>query len=297
MNVPSDLVCVTSYFNPARVERRRENYEVFRRAMCLPLVTIECAFGDASFELPDAATTLRVRASDIMWQKERLLNIAVTRLPANFTKVAWVDADVVFDNPDWAWQASRLLDRCEVVQLFEHSVRLAPSRSAREVSRGFAATCAEEPPPLNPAFCSHGHPGLAWAAQRELLEQYKLYDACIAGGGDDMIAHALYGWHELCIPRYIRGSHFDHYKRWATAVHARICGHVGFIPGTIYDHWHGSPENRLYFRRHQVLANFGFDPSRHLATNSDGCWKWTNAPQELRDWVVKYFANRREDEL
>jgi len=48
---------VTSYFNPQRYRTRRRNYRRFRRgidAAGLPLLTIECAFGDMPFELPAA---------------------------------------------------------------------------------------------------------------------------------------------------------------------------------------------------------------------------------------------------
>jgi hypothetical protein len=298
MAVTSDLVCVTSYFNPAKYRRRRENFEKFREAIDVPLVTIECAFGDSDFELPDDQTTLRVRTPDVMWQKERLLNLAIARLPASFPKVAWVDADVIFENTDWVSQASQLLDRFDFLQLFEHAIRMVPSSSGPpRITRGFAATCASGTPPTDVRRCNHGDPGFAWAARTELVAHHRLYDACIVGGGDYMIAHALYGWYEsACIKRNLCAAHFEHYRAWAKALYARINGRVGFVPGHIWHRWHGPVQNRRYSERHRVLASFSFDPARHLRPNRSGCWEWISAPDELREWAERYFAERREDE-
>ena len=35
--------------------------------------------------------------------------------------------------------------------------------------------------------------GLAWAARREIVEKYGLYDAMIAGAGDRAMAYAMFG--------------------------------------------------------------------------------------------------------
>src|SRR5437867_4278139 len=56
--------------------------------------------------------------TDILWQKERLLNLALRTLPPSCKKVAWIDCDVVFQADDWAERTSRLLDRFMLVQPF-----------------------------------------------------------------------------------------------------------------------------------------------------------------------------------
>src|SRR4029079_13310383 len=91
---------------------------------------VECAFGDAPFELPESAAVLRVRARDVMWQKERLLNLAVAALPAACTKVAWIDADILFAEPNWAAETSRRLDDFPIVQPFDRVVRLPRGATA-----------------------------------------------------------------------------------------------------------------------------------------------------------------------
>ena len=46
------------YFNPAGYRSKRRNYDVFREridAAGIPLVTVECAFGNRPFDLPPAS--------------------------------------------------------------------------------------------------------------------------------------------------------------------------------------------------------------------------------------------------
>jgi len=118
-----DLWIVTSYFNPAGYRTRRANYDVFAERIIesgLKLFVIECALGGAPFELAAAPHVMQVRARAALWHKERLLNLAFARLPRECAKLAWLDADIVFDNPNWAVETSRLLDRHAFVQPFEH---------------------------------------------------------------------------------------------------------------------------------------------------------------------------------
>ena len=299
MILPDDLACITAYFNPVGYSRRRSNYDAFRSALGVPLLTFECAFGAREPELPSGEWIVHVRARDVMWQKERLLNLALARLPARFTKVAWLDADVGFDNPAWASEASRLLDECQVVQLFERAVRLGPdSTSDPRITRGFAAECADRAAPFDGDRCRHGVTGLAWAARRELLAHTGLYDACIVGGADYMMAHALYGWQgSPCITRTLQGAHYEHYRSWADGFFARVGGSVAYVRGNACHYWHGRPAHRQYSERHEILASFGFDPARDLTTGADGCWEWAAATPPLRDWLVQYFVDRREDDV
>ena len=70
------------------------------------LLVVELAFGDEEFELEPGENILQLRGGGVMWQKERLLNIAIEQLPADCTKVAWLDNDLIFDDPRWLERTS-----------------------------------------------------------------------------------------------------------------------------------------------------------------------------------------------
>jgi hypothetical protein len=130
----SDLAIVTCYFNPSGYTSKLENFALFRDrivATGLHLAIVECTFGERPRELPLAWGAAHVVAPDVVWQKERLLNLAVAALPPQFTKVAWIDADVLFTDPDWARNTARALDDAVVVQLFETGVLLPRAHGVR----------------------------------------------------------------------------------------------------------------------------------------------------------------------
>src|SRR5579862_2773739 len=124
---PPHFSVITSYFNPNRYRTRRVNYEIFRRSMevsKIPCLTVECVFPGARPELAESDELIRIHAKDVMWQKERLLNLALGRLPGESEIVAWLDCDVLFENRDWAVEAFRELQNHKIVQLFSSVVRL-----------------------------------------------------------------------------------------------------------------------------------------------------------------------------
>ena len=53
-----------------------------------------------------------------MWQKERLLNIALGAVPDDVEDVAWIDCDLVFESRDWPQAAKQALKSDNVIQLF-----------------------------------------------------------------------------------------------------------------------------------------------------------------------------------
>ena len=77
----SDLWVITSYFNPCRYKTKRENYDTFMEGMRetgANVLTAELAFDNEEFELAPGPAVLQLRGGGVMWQKERLLNLAAS---------------------------------------------------------------------------------------------------------------------------------------------------------------------------------------------------------------------------
>ncbi len=195
----ADLWCVTAYFNPGHYRTRRTNYELFAnpiRAAGIPLLTVECAFGNDLFELPAGPDVLQVRSLHVLWQKERLINLGVANLPSQVTKVAWLDGDIVFTNPDWAVQTAAMLDEYPVVQPFAWAIRLRQGERAAGIQsscyESFASVWQRDRSLIHAGGLDvHGHTGFAWAARRSLLIRHGLYEAALNANGDHLIAHAM----------------------------------------------------------------------------------------------------------
>jgi hypothetical protein len=307
----SNLWVITSYFNPIGYQRRLENYHTFRQHLAVPLVTVELAF-DGAFQLHsgDADILVQVRGGDVLWQKERLLNLALKSLPDPCDKVAWLDCDVVFESDDWAARASQALDHFGLLHLFHErhdlppDVRLDQLRScdADPTSRSVVhkMTTGEATPEdlysPNALLVRRSGPGLAWASRREVLEQHGLYDACIMGGGDTAILCAALGEFG-CFVRALgmNARRAEHYLIWARPYFESVQGRVGHIPGRMFHLWHGDLRDRGYGERRQRLARFDFDPFADIAIDSNGCWRWNSDKQELHEFIKCYFESRNED--
>lgn len=298
-----DLFLITTYFNPAGYRSRRENYERFRApidAANLSLLTVECVFGDTAFQLPAGADVLQVRARDTLWQKERLLNIALSTLPRRCEKVAWLDADLLFESPTWAIDAARLLEEFPLIQLFDQCRALGPTSLAPsprgKAASSFAASYLRNGKRVRRKYADHGHTGYAWAARREVLEGIGLYDACILGGGDHVLAHvACADFESPCVRAMIPNAQREHFQHWADRFADRVGGNLGGVRGRVNHLWHGARADRQHPLRHKVLDEFDFEPRTDLRLAPNGAWEWASEKPGLHRWAKNYFRQRRED--
>src|SRR5262249_16991974 len=168
------------FFNPAGYRSRVENYTVFAEGLARQganLLTVELAFGDDPFQLPPGAGALRLRGQSVLWQKERLINYALSRLPPDCTAFTWLDCDVLFGEDRWVERLAELLPSHDVVQLFEKVIHLPPGQTRyRGEDRGVDVGIARQAQG-NPEWLSlrragklpFAVTGFAWAARRDAL--------------------------------------------------------------------------------------------------------------------------------
>jgi hypothetical protein len=178
---------------------------------------VELSF-DGRFELTDDDADILIQLSGgaVLWQKERLLNIAFQSVPQDAKNIAWLDCDVIFERPDWMDEAEQKLSEASVVQLYSELVDLGPDGYRANVQHhdvrltGHSIVSAINSSGLKQldAAVESGKDirqpfpfGMAWAARRKILEGHGLYDAMIIGGGDRAMVHAMYGQFE--VPLYI----------------------------------------------------------------------------------------------
>lgn len=270
--------------------------------MKVPLVTVECSFGEQPFELPDGPNVLRVRASKILWLKEHLLNFAINRIPDSFDMVAWLDCDILFCSQAWAVETEAALHHAQVVQLFEKAIRLPPGattfRGIGDRLTSTAAICSVDSTRIKGGRTEHGCTGFAWAARRDFLRSIRLYEGCVIGGADHLMAHAFYGdWQSDCVLQTIGHSEmYHHYRYWAERAFAATQGKVGVVPGDVLHLWHGHPTNRRYIRRWKQLREFRFNPYTDVDWSKfPPCWSAHRG--DLAEWAKNYFLSRKEDSL
>jgi hypothetical protein len=300
---------ITSYYNPMRYRRRLRTYQAFRKSLKIPLVTVELSF-DGTFDLTkdDAEVLVQISGGAVLWQKERLLNLAIKSVPPEVGHIAWLDSDVIFENAQWMHIAEKMLAQFEIVQLFSEIVDLDAEdtgmsdvhRRSLPSGRGIASLVSEGSDASaileRVAEARSKCVGFAWAAKRRLLDAHGLYDAMIIGGGVRALATAMYGEFDTLAEVYrLNRARRDHFERWARPYHESIGGSIGYVPGRLYHLWHGDAKNRKYSERHRWFSEFDFDPDLDLAVGPEGAWQWARSRPDLEEFFANYFMNRAED--
>lgn len=303
----SDLIVITTYFNPCRYATRRRNYDLFReglRRVGVPCITVECAFGLAPFELPAALDVIQVRTQSLMWQKERLLNLAAGWLPQDCRYVAWLDCDIRFLNPTWPKELCAVLGGRKVAQVWDSCLRLPAAGGAEQggepdIAHSFASVMGTRPDTLNAGrYDLHGHTGYGWAMRREIFDAVGLYEAAVSGSADHFMAHAIYGDYNFCIQNALKhdAKQIAHLQEWGGRFFEMVQGSLGVVPGRIEHLWHGDAVNRRYFLRMHEITDLGFNPWTDIEHRPGQPLTWSSgASEELKSYFGRYFASRKED--
>lgn len=307
----TDTWVLTSYFNPERYHTRRRNFKIFSEHLEAPLIVVELS-PDDFFELPytEASLLCRRRSGHLMWQKERLLNIALSMLPAECRYVVWADCDIVFRSSGWLTGVREQLEHNLVVQLFRKVYHLKdlpdPGGAGEEdalfeetsiASRLTGGAQKEDAFAISP-IRAHGGTcnGMAWAARRDLLDRHGFYDGSIAGGGDTAMAGAAFGCFEQVIRAHrMNDDQRSYYLKWAEPFCESVAGRISFVDSNIFHLWHGRMKDRNSVSRHAKLSDLGFNPFEDIRLREDGLWTWNSEKEELHEYMKRFFAERRED--
>jgi hypothetical protein len=309
----SDFWGITAIFEPVPSPHTLRNLARFSagvRRQGLPLAIVELAFGEAPFRVPESAgdRVLRLRGGALLWQKERLLNLLTAALPAACRYVAWLDADVLFENDHWVRETRARLDKAPVVQPFEDACWLGPGETTAphvlpagvgegHAMRGMAATLsrADDRRRALVDYASHGHTGFAWAARRDLLARHGIYDRHILGLGDFITAHAFAGGIDFLRGRHLVSRDLGARERraveaWGLPVAEETGGRIDWTPGRVLHLHHGPIASRRYAERRRILKDADFDPASDIVADADGLWQWASDRPALHDTVAAFLT-------
>jgi hypothetical protein len=267
------------FFNPSKSKRMVMNYfytiEKLKFAK-IPFYTIELVFGE-----PEIEHAFHVRGSSVLFHKERLCTLLEKRIPCWFKKILFLDADIIFGNPKWYEEISRLLDGYQVVQPFSTCVWLDIGYTRVTQSR-LSVVYMDRAKVYNPTY----HPGFGWAFQRKWFKEVGFYSYGITGSGDTLSAAAWLG--VKFSPTYLRPAFQKSYEEYCQFAAPK----VSCATGTVYHLWHGTAKNRKYVDRHRILDGVR-DVRSILEANKDGVWELTDKSIDAK--MREYFDSREDD--
>ena len=306
-----ELYVVSCYFNPVGYASRLENFKVFydgikRTGIKHRIVELGRKSQLSSIVDTSSLIFINQQKDTFIWQKERLLNIAINALPPSCNKVCWVDCDVVFQNDDWPFQISDALNKYMVVQPFSFVVNLPKGLTNVECldpdsfpmrhnncSRMYSYILGLVESKINKG---DGHPGFAWAARRSLIHKHQLYDRNILGGGDFVMSRAatFNHYNNKLLERYSK-YHLADYYAWAQPFCDDVDMSVNTINLPLFHLYHGKINNRKYDSRLLILKKGSYNPKFDIVKAYNKTWEFTTRGQRLQKQIQNYFQGRKED--
>ena len=296
-NHPGNLAVVTSFFNPSGYKRLKKNYMNFSEhiiSQSADLWTIEIAFGKDPFFIKPSNRVIQMRTPDIMWQKERGLNLLIENLSEEYDKIIWVDSDMIFEDHSWIEKASELLEKYSMIQCFGTMSVIHPNGDIVHIKERCGVVKA--------VANNHEHPqkniyGGAWAARRSVIKKNGLFDQHILGHSDLFMVAGLFQWHDhphirLDTPPALKRNYFD----WAQKILPEVQNGIGYLDTNMHHLWHGDPKNRKYKQRLEILMKHNFNPNTDISIGSNGLWHWSSNKPELHADIKQYFVDRNDDE-
>lgn len=299
-----DVIAVVS--NPLRWESREALFiEAVRHLVgCgIRLTVVECAYGDIPhrFEnLPGVFQHIKLRAKTHAWIKENLMQVGLTRLPADAKYIGIVDGDIEFQHKDWASEAVYALQYFDVIQPFDHCLDLGPHGEVLQVHRSFCSVFHRRPDCIG----RHGHgyefahPGYAWCFTRRALDVlggFSLLEHAVCGSGDHHLALALAHKVRASIPGNIHPNYLAPLIELERRAIKHITKNIHYLSHSIKHFWHGHKENRYYKDRWRILTENNFDPLTDIKKNVSGVVELAGNKPQLKMDLHKYFQMRRED--
>ena len=112
----TDICVAFCYFNTCGYIRSLQNLAFFEtklRLAKIPYFSAEMVIGNQPPML--ASPTLRFHSKSSLFYKEALWNRLEQAIPEQYTKICFLDSDIIFDRPDWLDEISRLHDTHDVV--------------------------------------------------------------------------------------------------------------------------------------------------------------------------------------
>jgi len=276
-----DMAVGLVFFNPAKSKRMLMNYlytiEKLKLAK-IPYYTLELVFNRQEPEIKDA---FHVYAKSVMFHKERLCALLEGMIPWYYSKVLFLDADIIFGNPDWYSEVSSALNDHDVVQPFTTAVWMDITYTKATQIRESVLFMNREK-----TFDHKLHPGFAWAFTRKWFRKVGFFEYGVTGSGDTLSAAA---WLSVKFPEtYLKPALVPAYKEFDALPKPRIT----CTSGPVFHLWHGTHVNRRYVDRHVILDGVA-DIRKVMRPNWNGAWEFSI--KGLSEKLLEYFVERVDD--
>lgn len=121
--VKNDICVVLCFFSPMGFKKPIQNIQYnikLLKTANIPHVVIELLYPNQNQNIKNSIV---VRSNTVLFSKENLWNIAERFVPEKYTKLLFLDSDILFDKPNWLDLTSNLLEYNDIVQPMEYACK------------------------------------------------------------------------------------------------------------------------------------------------------------------------------
>jgi hypothetical protein len=232
-----------------------------------------------------------------MFYKEQLVNKLEKVIPEQYTKLAIIDGDILFDTPDWIDQISKKLETSDIIQPFSQACWLTPDNTKIRSKKPSYAIGLVNKKLAHPRSIHYYHPGFAWAFKRDIFRRIGgFFDRAVVGNGDMLFVFNFF--HDTVPEFWVRDVLRTHFilDTWP-AYHARfkeVNPTIGYLPNKALHLFHGVRQNRQYTTRYKSVSHYLTGKwDDQIFVNKDGLFEFND--KNLSMTVLEYFKRRNED--
>ena len=296
----TDTAVLIAFYNPAGFRRIVNNLLYVVKCMKdknIPCFIIECVFNNRPQEIAEA--DMVVHSNSYLFYKEQLINKLETIIPEKYTKLVALDADVIFDSPDWLDQVSASLEQYDIVQPFVKACWLTEDNSRIYSCKNSYGYAFKNKIALTRNNLHSFHTGFAWAFRRDIFRKLGgFYSYAILGGGDMFFMFNFYGKTipDFWMRQYNKGGTTLCTRRWGeyNERFREVNPSLGYTNISVVHLFHGLNKNRKYSSRYDILNSVHHMEWDELFTiNEDGLTEFKNP--RLQKLTLRYFKERNED--
>jgi hypothetical protein len=239
---------------------------------------------------------LQLQTSTPLWHKENMVNLGVKYLlPKDYRAFAWIDADIEFESSTWAIDTLKILNGCkDVVQIFSHCVDMDRNGQNLNIFNSFGYCFTKQKPYIKKG-ADYWHPGYGWAITKKAYDYLgKLYDVGVLGSGDSIMALSF-----INKVVFMQNTEYsEQYNKSMVDFQQKAKNlRLGYTPGVICHHFHGSKIDRKYTERWKILMKHSFSPYKDLIFDKQGIMiPSLTFSEQFKNDILLYFKERKEDD-
>lgn len=270
LELPKATAIVTCYFNPAGLPSVERNYRRFMhevRWWGRECFSAELAVPGQEFPSANAFIQRRAEAKNILWQRERLLNLIVEQLPSSYDKIAIIDPTILMLNNSALKQAEALLENSYLAQLCREVHYLDEKGAVISTHRADLSAVTTRRGVAHPE--ERVMRCMSWIARREV---FPLYDRSVYGFGQSLSVSAWLGTRNL--PVILSPHERVHYEAWAREASAKVLGRIASLEGASMSFSSAGVSDTHSLQREEAGLTYDYDPFRHVTIDEQGLLAW-----------------------